>query len=59
MDLNFATAHLIGFLQRKKIIAGGKPVLADFGTLTYVPHTLPLYQNNRASKALILSLITW
>ena len=46
MDLNFATAHLIGFLQRKKIIAGGKPVLADFGTLTYVPHTLPFYQNN-------------
>ena len=40
MDLNFATAHLIGFLQRKKIIAGGKPVLADFGTLTCVVYYL-------------------
>ena len=31
-----ATAHITGFLQRKQMIAGGKPVLADFGTLTCV-----------------------
>ena len=34
-----ATAHLIAFQERKMMMAGGKPVLADFGTLTCVLHT--------------------
>ena len=31
-----AMAHLIAFKQRKQMMAGGKPVLADSGTLTFV-----------------------
>ena len=36
IDLKVATAHLIVFKQRKKMMAGGKPVLTDFGTLRYL-----------------------
>ena len=40
-----ATAHLIAFKQRKKMMAGGKPVLADSGTLTCVPGKLDTLEN--------------
>ena len=33
---NRATAHLIAFKQRKQMMAGGKPISADSGTLTCV-----------------------
>ena len=38
---NHATAHLMAFKQRKQMMAGGKPISADSGTLTCIIHSKP------------------
>ena len=39
-----AMARFTGFLHKKKMLAGGKPVLPVFGTLTLVLRNYLLYQ---------------
>ena len=54
---NRATAHLIAFKQRKQMMAGAKPVLADSGTLTCVVlshvHATKKSVHGRSSQRLV------
>ena len=66
---NRATAHLIAFKQRKKMMAGGKPISADSSTLTCViymtnhPHqqvsiiSLDLHVLSLSTSSWIVSII--